>query len=395
MSLNCECKLFLAEDFSLATSNFQSALEQLKSHLSERGANCNYSLTIKDNCEEAVKINPVDFQSIIIDSELFKSPTNREKEFCGLRIVNNIADRVRNRQVKIIYWTTEADLDLLRENVLFVKKELALESLERMIRWLCRQKLQNNELPGEWGTGKRVGQPERMRAFSLLKHRIAHLWLPLDIDIQGINKCWNDGKKNVAQEYLKEVLKDKNGNSAYYRQKLAKLQYIVAGKHVDFSKANSTIECEDSKIKGCSSVEPADKSNLLIDNKSIYDLILESDKENKIISSENWQALEFLSGLEIVNRDDKKSEADKENPQLKIYRPIDYKNSPISQFICLMDSRIKEKRYNNVEEILNFFIALDNGKGWELKKANPESIKSFHEWFCALDNCLKNLRMKL
>lgn len=212
MSSNCECKLFLAEDFPLAIRNFQRALEQLKFYLSKKGVDCNYNLTIKDNCEEAVKINPMNFQSIIIDSELFKSPTNREKESCGLRIVNNIAERVRNRQVKIVYWTTGANLDLLRENVLFVKKELVLESLKRMIRWLCGQRFQNNELPGEWGTGKRVGQLECMRTFSLLKHRIAHLWLPLDIDLQGIQEVLFEQKdKEKAKEYYEKCFGKRKG----------------------------------------------------------------------------------------------------------------------------------------------------------------------------------------
>lgn len=394
MSSNCECKLFLAEDFSLAISKFQRSLEQLKSYLSERGIDFNYNLAIKDNCEEAVKINPMDFQAIIIDSELFKSSTNREKESCGLRIVNSITERVRNRRVKIIYWTTEADLDLLRENVLFVKKELTIESLKRMIRWLCSQKFQNNELPGEWGTGKRVGQPERMRAFSLLKHRIAHLWLPLDIDLQGIMECWNDESKDAACKYLEDVLEDKRDKTkdqnniltyAYYRQKLADLQYIITSSEFGIQGSELNDPCsKDATPVSCSK----EVKEFMNGKESVLELIEKLKKEmneNKI--EELKQTLIALAGLKTNNE-----------PQGTKHEPNP--NSPILKFMCLMDCKIKEKRYNNVEEILNFFqhhkFLDEKGNERQFCMGNIEKpIESFHDWFCALDDCLKNLRMKL
>jgi len=223
-----------------------------------------------------------------------------------------------------------------------------------------------------------------LERLSLLKHRIAHLWLPLDIDLQGIREVMssefgvqNSGKKRKrAEDYLKDVLTAKDGQ--FYRQKLAKLQYTVAGEYVNFSQVNGNIECQNGEIQECIPVTPQNTENLLADNKSIYDLILESKKID-ILKSQEWTNLLNLCGLEKDGTD-------------KDFKPLHFQHSPILYFMCLMDCRIKEKRYNNVEEILNFFTALDNGKGWELKGANPEAIKSFHDWFCALDNTLDDLR---
>ena len=222
------------------------------------------------------------------------------------------------------------------------------------------------------------------KRFSTLEHRIAHLWLPLDIDLQGIQEV-RSGKSEVrgqspeeiAVEYLKEVLEDKNGDTPqYYRQKLAKLQYSIAGEYVDFSQADGSIECENSKIKECSPVKPQDKANLLIDNKSIYDLILESEKKTDILRSQEWTNLLTLCGLE-------------KDGTGKDLKPIEFHHSPILYFMCLMDCMISNPGSRDVTKVLDPF---DNR---EVKDVNPERIKSFHDWFCALDDCLDKLRGNL
>jgi hypothetical protein len=228
--------------------------------------------------------------------------------------------------------------------------------------------------------------------FSLLKHRIAHLFLPLDIDLQGISEV--KGKKVKVREndkeiekdaqvaYLEDVLKDKD--QTYYRNKLAKLWYIITGEKVDFLKAKGALEYKNGEITKCEPVvlTEDEKKNLLRDGDSILDLIEKSEKKG-ILDSEEWKNLLKLAGLKKVNDS---------------YEPIKFEESPILQYMCLMDSKIIKKdqiQPNDVENILNYFSKLNDNKGWEVEGANPEIIKSFHDWFCALMDCLDKIREKL
>ena len=238
-----------------------------------------------------------------------------------------------------------------------------------------------------------------IKPFSLLKHRIAHLWLPLDIDLQGIKEVMSsefgvqssEEKKKRAEDYLKDVLTGKDGQ--FYRQKLADLQYMVAGEHVDFSGANGNIKCENGEINECNPVEPQDKENLFADDKSIYDLILESDKKD-VIDSKEWQVLKLLSELEKIDE-----KADEKNPTNKIYKPIDYKNSPILQFMCYLDCLIVKCKKGEIEAPENLFTKekeLFETLNSKLTTRNPKlEISDFHNWFCALDDYLYRLRSKL
>jgi len=205
--------------------------------------------------------------------------------------------------------------------------------------------------------------------FSLLKHRIAHLFLPLDIDLQGISEA-EDAKKI---EYLKEALREKKNNH-YYRQKLADLWYMVIKE--DF---------EGRKINEYKIVKPRDSTQLLANDKAIIDLIKESGKQDKV--KDLWEVFLDLCGIEYNSR-----------------KPFENKfsmiNSPISSFMCLLDKKIEKNMINmiekgDVEEILNYFSKLNDNKGCKVKGANPEMIKSFHDWFCALDNCLDKIRKGL
>ena len=213
---------------------------------------------------------------------------------------------------------------------------------------------------------------------SILKHRIAHLWLPLDIDLMGIEEVGKQEAGDRKQKYLMEVLQ--SAGEQFYQQKLGKLQYMVAGEHVHFQEVD------------CYPVEPRDKENLLAESKSIYDLILESGKKEEIIESEEWKTLKLLCGLET------KDEVNELNPPAsgKVYKPDEH--SPILGFICLLGSKVLKKESINtidVDEVLSYFSNLSDGEGWTVPDANPGSIKSFHDWFCALYNALGEIRAKL
>jgi len=200
---------------------------------------------------------------------------------------------------------------------------------------------------------------EYIKKFSLLKHRIAHLFLPLDIDLQGINEV-EDAKKI---EYLKEILNEKKGKPHYYRQKLADLWYSVTGE--DF----------DGKVNDCGIPKAQeDWKKLVNENKAIIDLIKESEKQDKV--KDLWEILLNLCGIKYDSDSFDKTKY----------------SAPIFGFMCLMDKKIRKNTIEkgDVEEILNYFK-----EGWKVKGANPEIIKSFHDWFCALDNCLDKIRKGL
>ena len=288
-------------------------------------------------------------------------------------IPHEFVDKWSNDKVKAYAFSH----DLKSYLYVALEKELAESDVNVMSLWNAVQEAIRK---GEEEIKKKAGV---IKLF-LIKHRVAHLWLPLDIDLQGIQEVRN-GKSEVggkkpeerAVEYLKEVLQDKNGDiPQYYRQKLAKLQYAAAGERVDFSEANGSIKCKNGEIEECNPVSPQGTENLLGDDKSIYDLILESKKKTDILRSQEWTNLLTLCGLE---KDGTGND----------FRPIGFQRSPILYFMCLMDGMISNPGSRDVTEVLDPF---DN---WEVKNANPERIKSFHDWFCALDDCLDKLRGKL
>jgi len=215
-----------------------------------------------------------------------------------------------------------------------------------------------------------------IQSLPLLKHRIAHLFLALDIDLQGISEV-----EDKKIEYLKEVLdekknepKDNQDNPCYYRQKLADLWYMVVKK--DFSSQ---------KINECEIVRPTQNENSLPERKAIIDLIEDEKKKNEEVKK-YWKLLLKICGLKFDNNNP--FDSSKINPD---------ENLPIIKFMCLMDSKIKKNKIEqqDVNKILNYFSELNNNKGWEVKGAKPEVIKSFHDWFCALIDCLDKIREKL
>lgn len=180
-----------------------------------------------------------------------------------------------------------------------------------------------------------------IECLSLLKHRIAHLFLSLDIDLQGIADVKKDDKVN----YLGDVLNKKP--DTYYRQQLVDLQFMVA------------------KV---SDNNPFIKEELLTDGKSIKELI--ADKKDEV--QDLWKLLLALSGLE--EKDDK---------------VIISKSLEIHEFVVMMDQKTTKVNQGDVNEVLDFF---KKDEGWSVKGANPTPILSFHDWFCALDDCLDKLR---
>ncbi len=238
---------------------------------------------------------------------------------------------------------------------------------------------------------------ELNKFLTLLIHLIAHLWLPLDIDLMGILECWNDEKKkDIAKDYLKEVLESKSAN--YYRQKLANLWYMVVKGKMDDGRwkignkekkkedRRLTMECGGKGKIECVPVPPKDPNLLANGNDAIIDLI--DDEKKKIEDVKKyWEILLNICGLDYEN--DAPFNKEKIYPQSLIFKSQD---SPILQFMCLMDCKIQ--KLNNGKTIESADVEEIFGFDWN--KLNSElEVTDFHSWFCTLDECLNRLRGKL
>jgi len=190
---------------------------------------------------------------------------------------------------------------------------------------------------------KEIQKSKKLRQLSFLIHRIMHLFLPLDIDLLGIEEV----EESKKVEYLKEVINGKSEN--YYKRKLLDLTTFVA----KIDKVNSITANVDKKSIG----------------KSIKEIIEESNKQDM---EENLFTLCAIN--ESGNAIDQKS--------------------PIYEFMNLLDAKIGKKNSGNglnttdVNEILEFFKTAKKDKKFE-------KINSFHDWYCEVFRCLDSLRKKL
>ena len=216
---------------------------------------------------------------------------------------------------------------------------------------------------------------------SILKHRISHLFMPLDIDLQGIKEVKEKQSSDKAVEYLKDVLKSKKGDTEFYRRKLADLQFIVVKvcKNNKQPKLNCNSTPSDEEL-----VKPKIKENDLPDKKSILDLIPEKKRE---IVKTDWENLLNLSGLGL--KANKSNQFDQNLLEPKF-------DSPIFGFMRLLDCKIEKYssdpssiNINDVNDVLNFKPLR------KLLENLPSLGLSFHDWLVALDESLDKLRKKI
>jgi hypothetical protein len=243
---------------------------------------------------------------------------------------------------------------------------------------------------------------QTIKNFSLLKHRIAHLFLPLDIDLQGIYEVGKQSK-DAAVGYLRDVLENKC--EKFYRRKLADLWFmVVKGKMED---GKWKIDNNEKEIKGgklmvdnfgkeefeCIPVSPRNNPDeLLADGKAIIDLIKEKKRDKEV--EKFWKTLLKICGLHYdENEPFKKSEI---YPQSSIFG---LPNSSILEFMCYLDWLIKNRNTLSESEKQEAVSKATNFE--ELKKLVdslssilnlPSSGLPFHDWFVALNECLDKLR---
>jgi hypothetical protein len=232
---------------------------------------------------------------------------------------------------------------------------------------------------------------------SLLKHRIVDLFLPLEIDLQGMSECLSkvgsgeSENENNAIQYLKEVLEEKavdGEGCSYYRKRLSDLQFMIVGSD-NFEKRGSNLECNKKWTKhGGGLVKTNLSSNDLPGGYGVLQLIV--DKENNMVRR-LWQTLLTLCGLMVQEQVD----------EVMIFsqdKLISDNNAPIFGYMCLLDcktQKIKEKKELNrsdMNEILHFRdIDIMLKKLLADYPIHIDSDISFHNWFIFLNFCLDKL----
>jgi hypothetical protein len=182
---------------------------------------------------------------------------------------------------------------------------------------------------------------KNVNKFLNLQHKIKNIFLSLDIFLQDIN-------------YLNEILKEEN------EEKLTDLWYIVA------------------KFQENKNNENNEKSNLLVEGEAIIDLIKEKIDDEYL--TKYWGLLLKICGLKYS-----------ENNPFKI-KGID-NESHILEFMKLLDSKKNKQSVeeSDIKDIIGFF----KNKNWKIEGADPEVIKSFHDWVSALGNCLEKIGEEL
>ena len=135
--------------------------------------------------------------------------------------------------------------------------------------------------------------------FSILKHRIAHLFLSMDVDLQGIGVLRKQVAEGVIQNavntpkaYLRDVLNNKE--KTCYRQKLPDLQFLIA--KVSVGEEKPFLECDDEPSGD--RVRPTLSESNLPDDKAMVGLISE-EKRNDDSVVRLWSTLVDLSGLKL------------------------------------------------------------------------------------------------
>jgi hypothetical protein len=219
---------------------------------------------------------------------------------------------------------------------------------------------------GVVNAAENLGPRRKTEFISILKHRIAYLFIPMDLDLQGISEARNDergnehtgSKPNRAEDssaYLKDVLDShriltRNGENTHYLGKLADLQYYVG------KVPNKLCSIDDTHL-------PAGKSMLDL----LQSVPLEAASELK----GEGETLLALVGIGLGTA-----------------APVAEDKSLIARFMQLLDRSDGE----NVDEILDFFQA--EHKLASRKEERPEGVDSFHDWFCALMNALDTIQQK-
>jgi len=113
-------------------------------------------------------------------------------------------------------------------------------------------------------------------------------------------------------------------------------------------------------------------------------------KETSQGSTEPSGMLRTISDYEVKLKEIKKIdeiEELKENKTLRRLLNMDEGNTEIVEFFTRLNEA-KTKIQNNEEPSYEGIIKYFSNLNWQVDGADPETIKSFHDWYCAVASCL-------
>jgi len=219
---------------------------------------------------------------------------------------------------------------------------------------------------------------EKKRKLSIIKHRIMHWFLPMDIDFQGISELLNQEKEDEARQYLKDILNPNINRN--YQEQLAALWYALAKYQSD----EEIREESDESVASDSQKNMHSIDILLNKEKAISELIC-GKTEEKVINA--WKSLLNVSGLSYSDTDPFKDI--KHNPE-----------APICKFMGRLDSLKKNGEPNksgplDIRGIIKISDASETLKNLMPNGANIIDDMLFPDWFCLLMKCLTELEEAL
>lgn len=319
-----------------------------------------------------------ELKEILEDGKFLKAVRDaflHERDVRHTQIIN-ILSGSGSDDLHIILFTGDPDPKLVAEYEAEAGKRIIVTAIENIEdRTRIKEYLDKRDLG--------IFRISSLKHFAALKHRIAHLFLSMDVDLQGIGVLRNQMAKgeiqnavNTPEAYLRDVLDNKE-KTYYYRQKLVDLHFLVA--KVSVGGEEPFLKCDGEPSGGPVRADVSESN--LPEDKAIVDLILEGNRDDDSVIP-FWSTLLTLSGLKTNDA-----------------KPFEYispdMGSRIFKFMCLMDCKIEKKNNINeedVSDVMDYFNKIEGVKGWEVEGANPCVIKSFNDWFCALVDCLEKLR---
>ena len=292
------------------------------------------------------------------------------------------ANAEKNYEPLIDHYQEKCPKDQIKDHIIVISGD---ENILSRIKYTGCMRDENGQmlvkiLKGE-SEGYKAEVPYLVQCFSSLKHRVAHLFLSMDVDLQGVAVLRNQMAKgeiqnaaNTPEAYLRDVLNNKE--KTYYRQKIAELQYMVLKEKLVTERAKDNDPCKESP----EGIQPSANVKRQMENiESVIELVdsgadKRSLRQNDVVEGLK-ERLYGLSGLGFYQA------------CMKCHS-----SSPIFKFMCMMDCTIHKKNYDNVGHILDYFAKIEGDKGWTVDGSNVSPISSFHDWFCALVDCLEKLR---
>ncbi|MFQ5455624.1 MAG: hypothetical protein ACE5EA_05380 [Nitrospirota bacterium] len=127
--------------------------------------------------------------------------------------------------------------------------------------------------------------------------------------------------------------------------------------------------------------------------KKIIDYLTTEEEPKGMFKDNLENNVDYKKKLNVAQKKAKETEKVKNNDIIRRLLGLENKeDSRILKFMELLNSKKDEVKKNgkipieNAKDIINYFS--QNG-GWKVKGANPEVIKSFHDWYRVLDSCLR------